>query len=304
MGTKMEDEAKKQEKELADSRLLAQVTESFSRVGKDYVQIRDDLNSLGIKTAKGKEWTRENVQKYVARHIVKKESAPTELVTITNAVAETTNEDVTTRQGEVANGLVVNTKEGNVTKAGKTTNDGKATKKDSDSGELVELTNNQPAITNEDEPVNDRVTDLVTATNVPNATDSGKPFADVPNNTNVTAIASVTNLTNTSETPMDALIRLYESGTIPQLIAWWESHVSQDRELPAMEEQRPVIRGNKIRNGKSKANTGIQIDIEVLERAQAKLKQEAVATGGSLSQLVELLLWRYIGAPQDLVHDD
>lgn len=58
--------------------------------------------------------------------------------------------------------------------------------------------------------------------------------------------------------------------------------------------QRPIFKGQR-------RNTGVHCNTEILERAAAKAKAERLETGGSLSMLVELLLWRYIGEPEDLL---
>jgi hypothetical protein len=84
---------------------------------------------------------------------------------------------------------------------------------------------------------------------------------------------------------------LEESDTLKEMIAWWKS-----RESAAMEAslRRPVFSG-KTRN------TGIRVNEVILERAVAKAKDEKLRTGGNISQLVEWLLWVYIGLPDDVV---
>ena len=82
-----------------------------------------------------------------------------------------------------------------------------------------------------------------------------------------------------------------EADTLRDMIAWWKS-----REAAAMDaaERRPVFLG-KTRN------TGIRINEVILGRAVAKSRQERLKTGGNLSQLVEWLMWIYIGSPDDVV---
>jgi len=84
---------------------------------------------------------------------------------------------------------------------------------------------------------------------------------------------------------------LDESETLQEMIEWWKS-----REAATMEalERRPVFIG-KTRN------TGIRISEVILDRAVVKAKQERLKTGGNLSQLVEWLMWIYLGSPDDLV---
>jgi hypothetical protein len=84
---------------------------------------------------------------------------------------------------------------------------------------------------------------------------------------------------------------LEESDTLKEMIEWWKS-----RESAAMEAsvRRPVFIG-KTRN------TGIRVSEAILDRAVAKAKQEKLKTGGNLSQLVEWLMWIYLGSPDDVV---
>jgi hypothetical protein len=48
-------------------------------------------------------------------------------------------------------------------------------------------------------------------------------------------------------------------------------------------------------------NTGIICNAEIRRRASAKAKADPNVTGGSLSSLTELLLWKYLGCPADVV---
>ncbi|MFC1835947.1 hypothetical protein ACFL2Q_14715 [Thermodesulfobacteriota bacterium] len=89
------------------------------------------------------------------------------------------------------------------------------------------------------------------------------------------------------------LAELYESGALQELIAWKEEQM-QVQKLE-IRDIRPMFKTAK------KKNTGIYIDAEILKRAEEKMKQERVQTGGSLSKLVELLLWQYVGSPDDVL---
>lgn len=81
-----------------------------------------------------------------------------------------------------------------------------------------------------------------------------------------------------------------EVGTVREMILWWKS---RRMGLDAVE-RRPVLKGRT-------RNTGIQINEELLNRAVQKAKKERLRTGGSLSGLVELLLWKYLDEPDDLI---
>lgn len=93
-----------------------------------------------------------------------------------------------------------------------------------------------------------------------------------------------------------ALADAYESGLLPSLLSWWKNR--QEAPGAKIPDKRPNISGSK-----GKKNTGISLDAEVLERSVTKLHRERKASGGSLSALVELLLWQYIGCPEDLLSE-
>jgi len=61
------------------------------------------------------------------------------------------------------------------------------------------------------------------------------------------------------------------------------------------------LSGGRPRFRKPRTNSGILLNEDIRKRALEKAKADPDATGGSLSGLVELLLWRYIGSPSDVV---
>lgn len=61
------------------------------------------------------------------------------------------------------------------------------------------------------------------------------------------------------------------------------------------------LSGGRPRFRKPRTNSGILLNEAIRKRALEKAKADPDATGGSLSGLVELLLWRYIGSPSDVV---
>jgi len=60
--------------------------------------------------------------------------------------------------------------------------------------------------------------------------------------------------------------------------------------------RRPTFKDPRI-------NSGFVCNEEIRKRALAKAKADPRATGGSLSSLIELLLWRFIGSPEDVIED-
>lgn len=84
-----------------------------------------------------------------------------------------------------------------------------------------------------------------------------------------------------------------ESETLKDIIEWWKS-----REAASMDAagRRPLFIGET-------KNTGVRINKVILERAIDKSRSERAKTGGNLSQLMEWLLWIYIGSPDDVVEN-
>jgi hypothetical protein len=77
------------------------------------------------------------------------------------------------------------------------------------------------------------------------------------------------------------------------LIEWWRREQKTGLKTETAEE-RPALVGPK-------KNTGIWVDVFVLKKAKMQAQKDKAGTGGSISSLVEKLLWEYVGSPQ---HDD
>jgi hypothetical protein len=82
----------------------------------------------------------------------------------------------------------------------------------------------------------------------------------------------------------------------------------QFHEIEVLREIIQTYRANQLdlslgrpRFKKPRSNSGILLNNEIRRRALEKAKADPDATGGSLSSLVEVLLWRYVGSPSDVV---
>jgi hypothetical protein len=82
----------------------------------------------------------------------------------------------------------------------------------------------------------------------------------------------------------------------------------QPQEIEVLREIIQTYRANRLdlfvgrpRFKRPRSNSGILLNNEIKKRASEKARADPEATGGSLSGLVELLLWRYIGSPSDVV---
>ena len=60
--------------------------------------------------------------------------------------------------------------------------------------------------------------------------------------------------------------------------------------------RRPTFKDPRI-------NSGFLCNAEIRKRALQKAKADPRATGGSLSSLIELLLWRFVGSPEDVIEE-
>lgn len=76
-----------------------------------------------------------------------------------------------------------------------------------------------------------------------------------------------------------------------EMLQSWKARNKADIAPP---QYRPVFRGNR-------RNSGIHVNEIILRRAVKKAKLDRARTGGSLSRLVEFLLWQYIGSPADVL---
>lgn len=52
-----------------------------------------------------------------------------------------------------------------------------------------------------------------------------------------------------------------------------------------------------------RVNSSFTCNTEIRRRGSKKAKTDSHGTGGSLSSLVELLLWKYLGCPSDVVEN-
>jgi hypothetical protein len=91
---------------------------------------------------------------------------------------------------------------------------------------------------------------------------------------------------------LDELVVSYQQGDLAQILTWWK----EQRTVVGLMEARPEFRGDLRYK-----STGIRVREEILARAMKKAKRQRLKSGGSISSLVELLLWEYIGSPADLL---
>lgn len=91
------------------------------------------------------------------------------------------------------------------------------------------------------------------------------------------------------------LVDLYQTRRLQAAIDWVENQRIHKHETVSLGlARRPLFKG------KAK-NTGVVINEELLRLAREKLKTEPQRVGKSISQLVEFLIWEYVGRPMGVV---
>src|SRR5271157_1086201 len=88
--------------------------------------------------------------------------------------------------------------------------------------------------------------------------------------------------------------------TLREIVAWWRaegSKMAMQNVTWESEPPEPTYRAVFPGGKDAKANTGIRINKRLLNDALAKAQtpEEMIKTGGSLSPLIERLLWEYLG---------
>lgn len=89
---------------------------------------------------------------------------------------------------------------------------------------------------------------------------------------------------------MGSLLAPDELDVLRQMIREYKAHRLDFSVLP----RRPRFK-------KPRVNSGITCNREIRQRALEKAKADPDGTGGSLSGLIEMLLWKYLGSPADVV---
>lgn len=82
-----------------------------------------------------------------------------------------------------------------------------------------------------------------------------------------------------------------DQADLKAMLDWWKRH----RLDPLADfKTKPIFQGKR-------KNTGICINDEILRRSLEKAKTDKTRTGGSISSLIETLLWKYLECPSDVV---
>ena len=88
-----------------------------------------------------------------------------------------------------------------------------------------------------------------------------------------------------------ALLTDYQRGNLADMLETWKQHQGA---YISTSERRPAFKGKR-------RNTGLHVNEKILELAAEKVKVDRQWSGGSLSLLVERLLWAYVGSPENLI---
>lgn len=84
---------------------------------------------------------------------------------------------------------------------------------------------------------------------------------------------------------------------LQEIIEWWKSGKANEAKRSLfMAPHYPAFKDEF-----KKGNRSLSLRTEIMQRAEKKIQRDKVRTGGSLPNLVDLLLWHYIGSPDDLL---
>jgi hypothetical protein len=89
---------------------------------------------------------------------------------------------------------------------------------------------------------------------------------------------------------MNAPLTFEELQLLKRMIREYKAQRLDFSELP----RRPRFKGPRV-------NSGITCNAEIRRQALERVKADPVGTGGSLSGLIEFLLWKYLGCPEHVV---
>jgi hypothetical protein len=98
-------------------------------------------------------------------------------------------------------------------------------------------------------------------------------------------------LTNDELALIKKLLNDYQNGRLGHMLEWWNQNQGA---FQSTQERRPLFKGKR-------RNTGLHVNEKILELAIEKVKKDKYWSGGSLSLLVERLLWTYVGEPESLL---
>lgn len=91
------------------------------------------------------------------------------------------------------------------------------------------------------------------------------------------------------------------SEDIMEMLAWWKERkdsLSRLMESPPTVETRPTFKRGTVKDTATKT---IRLSKELVKRVEREARAQKALTGGTFNGLVELLLWRFLGCPDDLV---
>ena len=123
---------------------------------------------------------------------------------------------------------------------------------------------------------------------------AGEPKSVVPIEQKIDSKTSNEIATGPQKATMDEMVRSFESGELREIVEWWTSRKAATAPLS----QVPLFRKDleyKI--------TGVRVKREIAKRASEKLRDPEIRSsyGGSMSNLIEILLWEFIGKPTDVL---
>ncbi|MFZ5868558.1 MAG: hypothetical protein ACOYXY_21920 [Thermodesulfobacteriota bacterium] len=81
--------------------------------------------------------------------------------------------------------------------------------------------------------------------------------------------------------------------TLLEMAAWWKRN--RDKMLMPLPGTRPIF------HRKKSVLRSVRLDERLIKAAEKKAKEERATTGGGFNQLVELLVWQWLGRPTEFL---
>jgi hypothetical protein len=163
---------------------------------------------------------------------------------------------------------------------------------------MEDMTDKKESDEQQDKPLDISTNDIPSGPNKEEPVDLSTDYAPESNTNNIpispkTADRSRQAVPKLAPNPESINALSDHADEIIEMLNWWRGKKDQQIHLG---EARPILDG-----GEGQKNTGVKVDLKILKMATEKAQKERAQTGGSVSKLVELLLWKYLGEPEEFI---
>lgn len=263
----------KAKKDAERASLIARIT-ALKEKGRKYAEIAEVMNAVKMFSPQGVPWTPENLATFMARQ---KKSTRSQK-------PETTSDNIPIVD-------LASTEQESVAHDAATTDAIAATS----SPEPETLPQHDQELTSSDSMAD--TSKAVTDDDMVQKIEVPEPEKDRPKAAAIDYVAP-TIIQGMPPEAVSMLAEFHKAGELAQLMEWWRATKGKGGES-TMPAKRPTLKGPEGR-----INTGLLIDKTLKDRALEAAKRDPAMTGGSLSLLIELLLWRFLGEPAEFLVEE